>query len=385
MQQRLPLMISATFFFTYTMSLSVLRQFLMRDAGAPIFLISLTSTVNGGTAILMATIWGILSDRLGKRKFFLVLSCIMIGIIGIMYVYASSPLDFVLITVAFSMFSSAFRPVSMALSSEYATSNSSKTRELSFLNLSNSLGMFIGRVILGFTLLMLSPYKVVFVFIPVAFLALIPVLRVREAGYVKMAERLHESGERLLHFLKRNGLWTMYLSAFLRQTGISGIMSLSAIYITENIGLSKSTMGFLSAVNPLVQMPSHLFFARVIGRIGAKKTAAAGMALSALTAVLFLGARSAKGIAAGYMAIGFAFGAFINGSASFVVQNSPETRKGQFLGMLSSSRSLGSTFGPALAGVLASFSYSLMFAVMAFLMLTGCVLTLIFCKDADSS
>ena len=381
--RRLPLLTAATLQFTSRIGMGLLLQFRMRELGAPLFLVSLVSSIRGGTSSLMSPVWGSISDKKRKRKLFLILSSVGTALSISLYLVSSSPLSILFVAALVAVFSSGFNPVAMALSTEYSRKKNSQARELSFLNSSNSLGMLIGRLLVGALLVYFSVKESMFFLVALAWIAVFPVLFVRESEDSGEVRRKKRKLEDVKSTLTKNGLWAVYLSAFIRQFGISGIMSLAAIYLNEKIGIKKSSVGFISAVNPIVQTPSHIFFGRIVDRVGSKFLAASGIALTAVAALIFLFGKSILDVSLAYATLGFAFGAFMNGTAMFITKSTERWQRAGALGFLSTSRQLGAMIGPIVAGVLASFSYNLLFLTMALIMIAGSVILMVFSKEPE--
>ena len=384
---RLPLLTTATLRFTTRLGMDLLLQFRLRELGAPLFVVSLLSSVRGGISTFMSPFWGSISDKRGKRKAIILLSAFGSAGFTPLYLVATHPWQVLLVTAAVAFFASGFNPVAMALSTEYSSKNSSHARELSLLNSSNSLGMLLSRFLVGLLLLYLTVKSAMGVLVILTGLSVLPAFFVRDV--VKRERNASEKSGALKSFqyavrmMGKNGLWALYVSSFLRQFGTSGTLSLAAIYLTEQIGLSKSAVGFMSAINPMLQIPSHLLFARIIEKTRSKLVAALGMLLSAGVALLFLVGNSPLEIGLAYALLGVAFGAFINGAGVFITKVTDSQERAQALGLLNSFRQIGFMTGPVVAGALATISYDLLFSVMIMVMLAGGTLTAAFARESE--
>ena len=379
--KRLPLLVAATLQFAIKLGMGLLLQFRMRELGAPLYLVSLVSSISGGTSSVMSPIWGYISDRKRKRKIFLILSSIGTAIAMSLYLVSGSPMRILLVAALVAIFSSGFNPIAMALSTEYSSKKSSHAREISFLNSSNSLGMLIGRLIVGSLLIYLSVKDTMFFLVVLSWIAMVPVFFIRESEDSGETKRKKKSFKEVKSTLMKNGLWSIYLSAFLRQFGISGMVSLAAIYMTEKIGIEKFVVSFITAINPTIQIPSHIFFGRLVDRVGSKILAVLGIVLSSVVALIFLFGKSVVDISMAYAILGFGFGAFINGTAVFITKSTERWERASALGFLNTSRQLGFMLGPAVAGVLASVSYNLLFLTMSLIMMGGAIIVAVFSKE----
>jgi MFS family permease len=181
--------------------------------------------------------------------------------------------------------------------------------------------------------------------------------------------------------LKKNGLWAIYLGSFIRQFGISGTMAAILIFMTENLLLSYSLAVLLSSLNPMFQMISHLMSGKIITKTGPRKSMVGGILFSSLTPILFFLATDWRLMAAGYISLGLAYGAFINGASTFISLNCPPERKAEFMGLLTSMRSLGAMIGPVFSGIIANYSFDWMFIIMNIIMVFAAMMVLLNTKE----
>lgn len=256
---------------------------------------------------------------------------------------------------------------------------------ISILNAANSFGMGLGRIIISPLLNVLSVvwtmnimYLISLFVVFFSFLA--PDTEHKRYEIIRTNLQRIFSAITSKNVLKKNNLWAMYLGSFLRQLGIGGTFALIAVYLTETVGLSKAQSVLLASANPFMQVPSHILFGWLVGRVSSKDVAAIGMFLSGLGAMLFAISGDYLMVLLAYAISGLGFGAFINGATNFVSQNVPENRRAEFLGLLTSARSFGSLFGPIVAGLLSEISFVLMFVTMAVIMLFGSLLTMVYCQ-----
>ena len=387
---RLPLLITATLQFTTRFGMNFLLQFRLRELNAPLFIVGLLLSIRGGISVLMSPLWGSASDRKGKRKVVILVSVLGSAVSMPLYLFSSQIWQVISVASLVAFFSSGFNPVAMALSSEYSSKESSQARELSLLNSSNSLGMLLSRLLIGISLIHLTVRSAMNFFIFLAIFSVIPAFFVREvpesipSSATRMDEKNSKVLEEITKMMGRKGLWAIYLSSFLRQFGTSGTLSLSAIYLAEKMGMDKSTIGFISAMNPAFQIPAHMIFAKIIERTNPKLVAIVGMLLSSGVAFIFLIGKSTVEIGMAYILLGIAFGAFINGVAVLITRMTTARERAQALGLLNSSRQIGFMMGPMVSGILATISYNLLFLTMALVMLMGSAVMMIFSAGSDA-
>lgn len=375
MERRGPLLVANILRFTGLMSFGPLLQFHMSDIGIPLFLISLFSSVQGTVDSFMSPVWGALSDVLPSKRVILLISVLAGGMVSIFYYFADSVYEIYIVGIIYTFFMCGFDPTAMSMSSDFSlTKGTSTSRELSFLNMTNSIGMLAGRLLLSILLLFMAP-KSVFPLMSIVLLSSsIFVLKIKEKGDSKYRRKTENFLEAILPILKdptplkRNGMWAVYLASFLRQSGTAGAMGLAAIFIRDVVGLSESFTVILAAINPMVQIPSTYFFGKLTEKIHPKFIAIIGMLISTLNLILMGCATNYLMVMLSYVTLGFGFGAFIMGVTSYISIYSPNNRKGEMLGFLKSARSFGRITGPLIAALVSMVSFRMVFFVLAGMM-----------------
>lgn len=388
LNRRLPILFATVMQFTVEITFTMLLQFRLRELGASVFVISLIATVRGAMMVIGSPVWGSVADQMQYTKRLLVSLMTMSGLLFMVYVFLGLPLQFVILTSIVSFITSGFIPIALVMSTASTDESLGRSaREISFFNAAGAIGMFQGGILMSLLLLMISVQMTMLVFALLMFVAVLPALFVKET---KKSEVRRASGSLLNRILpivsdfspmKRNGLWALYIGVFMRQFGIAGITALAAVYMTEEVGLTSSGAALLSSINPGLQFFSHLYFGRLIVKIGPKKSTVLGMFLSSLTAILFGLAGNWITVSLAYLSLGFAYGAFINGAATFVAINAPRERRTEFQGLLRSFRAFGLMFGPITAGYIAEYSYFAMFLFLAAIMAASGLLFFVFGKE----
>jgi len=392
LSKRFPLLITALFRIGVTFSFGLILQLKMREIGAGIFFISFLSTIRGAIESISAPIWGSVSDRQKSRKPLFSFAILITALFYPLYSLANSILSIYIIGALIAFFTSAYQPISMAISSEYSDNSVRKTsKEFSLLNAANSTGMLLGRIVLAFLFVKYPSNPIILIFSILAWIPFCSSLFIKEK--IKIVEnKTHKSLIKRLfplietpHVLKKNGLWSIYAGSFLRQLGITGGLSTILIYLTEVLGLSTSMATIITAINPAFQIISHLFSVKLISRFGPKNSTAMGILFSAVTPFMMACANSWVQPVIGYVFLGLAFGSFFNGASTFISLNTPADRRGEFMAFLSSSRMIGGMVGPLLSGLIASQSFLLMFIIMSTFMVMGGILIIVFAKPVTHS
>ncbi|OQX58849.1 MAG: hypothetical protein B5M49_00955 [Thermotoga sp. 4484_232] len=217
-------------------SIGMLLQFRMRDVGASLFMIGLLSTVRGGIRTLSSPFWGYMSDRLMKRKVFLVSSLALTSSLYPLYIVVENPVRIILIASLIAFVSAGFEPSALAFAGE---GRKKAYVGFSIYNSSISLGFLFGRILMGVLLMTFDIKTSMVLFSVIMALAVIPSLQIPEN--LKTIEKSVNVSRK--EVLLKDGLWAMYVGSFLRQMGVSGTLAVIAIYIEMGTGIRIRFLG----------------------------------------------------------------------------------------------------------------------------------------------
>lgn len=380
-KKRFPLLFSTFLRFSSTMGLSLVVQLYMTDLGATLFDVGMFSTLRGIGSVIFSPIWGVFSDR-KSRKFYLVLSGLLTAVVLFLYPFAPSIGWFLLLVFVFASMNAGFTPIATALASE---ESKRRGREISFFNSALSAGNFASKVFMGFFLIWFSVRISLWLFIVLFAVSVAALFLIKENGAGNPAPKKNKRflmGIDDLNLIKNSGLWSIYLASFLRQAGTSGSISVIAVYLVQKVGFTASSVGFLAGLNPLVQIFSTLYFAKLVEKKKSKFVMIFGMTLSALSPFSFAFGKNLIGVVLAFSVLGFGYGAFISGTTTYISFATSSDLRGRFMGLFSSSRSMGMILGPLVAGSFATFfGYEPMFFVMGSLTLAGSMVLALFFKE----
>ncbi|MFB6301130.1 MAG: MFS transporter, partial [Halobacteriales archaeon] len=206
-----------------------------------------------------------------------------------------------------------------------------------------------------------------------------------------VAEVIAEVRDRLVpsvgnrEHLRTNGLQWLYVALALRNMTVLGVGSLLPPYLIDQVGVSAFVMGALLALNPASQTVCMYAFGRIADAAGRKPLIVAGMAGSAIYAMLAAGAILPGSVlvraivaGGGLLLLGAAYSAMTTGTLAFIGDVSPDVREGELMGLRSTAKGVGGVLGPPLLGVVATYtSYELAFGVGSILAViaTGLAIT----------
>jgi len=344
-------------------------QLYLKELGSRQVVIGLATTLVLGGMLLASYVWGRLCDRYSKRVLLSVMLSGGTAAIGILALLL--PASGVLLGVFLrALLLMGVAPVSMAYASR-KSSRSRRGRSLSYINSSRALGMTLGRLLVGFSLVSLGfrwsfLAAAIFPFVGLLLLVALP-------GGKEPAEPSAAASQRRR---PEKALASLCIGGGLREMGISGSLSLIYVHMTT-LDLPASVMGIVSSLAPAVSILAMLVLGRMSDRVGRRRVFLWGFALSPLPLLLFALAHDVWSMVAGYLALGVTFAAFYTGCTAYVGDVSSAGKHGTMLGLFEATRATGGILGPIIAGVAASvFGFYGMFIAMAVIVSCGFLLVL---------
>jgi MFS family permease len=346
---------------------------------------------------ITSPLWGKIADATGLRGRLLLVIGAAAAILYPLYGFLTVPLLFLVLAGVIAFFEAGFNPVAMSLMSEFSGEDKARrSKNLGLLNATSAAGILFGRLSLSGALSIWSVERTVFIIAIGAVLAAIPTLfippRKRAIPGVSSSaasQRDGAKGFRLLpraEDLKIRGMWAVYVGTFIRNIGVAGFISVSALYMKEGIGLSESHSMLVSGIDPLFMFVAHLYFGQRMIRFGIKRTMLLGTLITIASFTSFFLASTWVLTILGWVCIGLAYGAFHNASVTFVSLNFPTSRRGEGIGYIWTANTLGIMLGPVIAGATAEISYSLMLLSMIGFSVAGLIVLWLFVeKDAPDA
>lgn len=379
--------LASTFFRMMTlMAFAMVLQYRLRELGASLFVVSLVAAVTGGVQSITSPLWGKIADATGLRGRLLLIIAIAALILYPLYGFLTIPAVFLFIAGVIAFFEAGFNPIAMSLMSEYSGEDRGlRSKNLGLLNAASAAGILAGRLALSGALSIWSVQTSVSILALGALLAAVPALFV-PARYSDLLPAAPDTQGELkperdsFRLLPRRedlaylGMWAVYLGTFIRNIGVAGFISISALYMKEGIGLSESRSMLVAGIDPLFMFVAHLYFGRRMIRFGIKRTMLLGTLITIVSFTSFLLASTWVLTILGWVCIGLAYGAFHNASVTFVSIYFPSSRRGEGIGYIWTANTLGIMIGPVIGGATAEVSYPLMLGTMIAFSLAGLVI-----------
>lgn len=386
------------------MAFAMILQYRLREIGASLLIISMLAAVTGGMQSITSPLWGRLADISGLRGKLLLIIGVVAAVFYPLYGFLSIPMLFLFVAGVIAFFEAGFNPIAMSLMSESSGDDVElRSKNLSLLNAASAAGILAGRLSLsgalsiwsvGTTVSLLS-LGALFAALPTIFVP--PRVKSEEGNETAdsaaagapadrapaAASTAHYTSARLRLLprkedLKSHGMWAVYLGTFIRNIGVAGFISISALYMKEGIGLSESRSMLVAGIDPLFMFVAHLYFGRKMIKFGIKRTMLLGTIITIISFTSFFLAATWLLTIVGWICIGLAYGAFHNASVTFVSLYYPSSRRGEGIGYIWTANTLGIMIGPLIAGATAEVSYSLMLLSMIGFSILGLLILWLF-------
>jgi len=366
-----------------------------RSLGATLFQASIIIGTLFGVTSVTSVIMGALSDIMGKRKPFIIMSMAGSAAVFLTIPFIGAPLPLLLLMAVLGFISAGFTPCIMGLVSEIST-KAEKGKNLGLLNTTTSIGWALGSLLSGSITDLFNFAVAFYIGCVLAVLAVVvTIFSLRETKSGEDTERnfgkivvalknrfLPRSGES--SYLKEKGLKWFYVTAFLRYSAYWGSFALLTIFFATLV--STTWIGILLMIN----MGLQAFLMTPIGTLSDKYTGRKPIILFGLlgtTVVLSLYALSYSL----YLLIiaqtlnAFVFACIYTGGSAFVADISPPLKQNEAMGYLNSSITFGAVTGTIIAGIMATiFGLRTMFFILAILPIIGAIIVLLKVQETIS-
>lgn len=172
----------------------------------------------------------------------------------------------------------------------------------------------------------------------------------------KLEQKTEDPILNIAYFKKRSTLVVLILSL------LSGFIMASTInllpsFIEEQFSLEKSYAALSVTPLAIASMAASLVGGFLVTKIGAKKAISLGFSLTLVSSMVMVFGSSFPLFIVAITVIGFGIGIIIGSPLNVImIQNVNPAETGSAIGYLSLARSMGSTLGPTVAGILLAFS-----------------------------
>ena len=386
----------------YQMGKTPLLPIFAASLGASDALLGLIVSVSTLTGMATKPLFGLLSDRMGRRLWLLIGTLIFAGV-PFLYFLIETPGQLIAIRLLHGTATAIYGPVTVAYVAEHGGKR--KAERLGWFGMARSGGYLVGPAVAGWLLLSLEPVAVFTLIGLLSMAAFVPVMwmggdRSRRDETPIADSKANDEGagatdvgiraargllSREASLLGTPAVWlsgaleagvfvvTYVIKAFLP------IYALTAGYSTVEIGLFFSAQeGALILLKP--------WGGRLGDRIGHLRTVSLGMFCLALTLPFLLVATGPAGLLAVAVGMGAAQALVFPATVALIAEQVPAGKVGAGMGLAGSLKNGGKVAGPVLGGLLiAGLGYGGLFWLLAGMLLAGALALMIRVYGADFS
>lgn len=366
----------------YAVGSAVVLQLYLDSLGATAFEVSLLEVLFWLGLLVSSPFWGALSDALGRRRVFLVLSSLFASGALALYTTTTSFMALYVVRFLFSVAAAAFPPVALSLFT-VGRDDDDRGRDIGKYHLTRAAGFFVGWGGSGLLVDYVGYAGGFYILAGIGGISTLAALLITEEGAahtVGFRTAMRDGIDRMVPdlrepLMRENGLHMLYVSIMLRKVAFIGIVSVVAVLLKNSIGIQASIIGLLLAINPL----SQLIFLRSAQRLsdiaGRRSVFLVGIVLSLGYPLGLLVASGPLTAVAAFLLQGASFAAFVQSTTSHIGDTAPDDRQGELLGYRKSMQGLAGVIGPLLAGSIATlFSYSVMLWTMTGIILLSLII-----------
>jgi len=303
-------------------------------------------------SILPVAVMGRISDIINREKLQGMLGA-GLALLTLIYTYASSLLDFMILQSAYMGLTYSYMTLSGAIAMDYIRTK--RGTGFGKFRTSGSVGWifgpFLGGLIadnLGFPLVFLSSSLF---FLVSAFLFGIGGLKKRHVEK-RESPRSNRHMEAFKRVLTNRAAYTLYASVFTAWISTPAYYTFLPLFMTDEIGTSKSMSSLAFSITPFAEVPAMLYLGFLSDRIGRKKVIALCLAAYPMRYMLTVFTGNPWIIIGAQLLHGLTFGGLYVVSVSYLSEAVDEDLQGLALSLYSINSSIARFIGNYLLGFL---------------------------------
>lgn len=325
------------------------------------------STVN----LVANLLWGRVSDRVGRRKPFVVTAMAVLACTNLLI--SEAPVWWVILPLrliegaAFGAYSVA----SLAMMGDLLEGHPRRARLIGIYRMSGSLAFSIAIVIAGLVAQQYgfqTTYKVAAGIYLTAFIISLGLFEPRAVAHPSSIS----DGKTSFAALLRGPMLPLLVVAASFNVPFSAVYSVWPLWVSESLGLGRATFAQLWGLAAFIEVPAMALAGYVTDRFGRRPTFSAGLTLFASVYVLYVLAPTLPGLVTAQVIRGFAFAAFTATALTMAIEVSPPEARGRAAGLFHMAQSLSAITGSYVGGPIAQgFGFQTLFASAATVLLLG--------------
>ncbi len=325
--------------------------FVKHELSATSFLeLSLASALPALIIMVMSPLWGSVSDRLEKRRLFMIIGFIGYASTFLLYAFVIDIVQFLIVAAIGAMFSSAALPMGQA---HLTTNADNKGERLGYFVAAQSGGWFLGALSSGIL------YDIVgmrVLYIIAAGLSLgataSSALLIRDIPFNEKSDSITTG---IIDILKKPGMSRLTLAVALSQIGMNAIGSFLAIMIVDELGGSTAFVGLANSGATFIAVIITGYIGKIVDRRGPIKVLVLAYFSYAIFATLFGLVRDP--IVASLMWALPIYPLSSTATAALAALISGEDERGRAMSIVYGATNAGGWMGPIIGGLFAEYIF----------------------------
>lgn len=360
----------------YQMGKTPLLPLFAAALGAGDLLIGTIASVSTATGMFLKPLFGILSDRWGRRIWFLVALAIFIGI-PFLYPLVETADQLLVLRAFHGVATAIFGPVSLAYVAEMDRQHSA-TR-LGTFGMARGGGYLFASAIAGWCLTFMSPEQVFVLIGAASAVAMVPIMLLKDRHRNSLQLRPGKSSvwsatQNLVQDIvrgiagagRRKEIWAAGFVELSLYTVTYAVKAFLPIYAVSEMGLSIFAAGLFFTVQEAVHLLCRPAGGYLSDRIGYPPAVGIGLLLQAASLFALLAANTGPALMLVAVLAGIAQGLISPATVAFVSAAVDDGRYGAALGFFGALRNVGKVTGPVvIGGFLQVYSFVPVFQALA--------------------
>lgn len=238
--------------------------FVKHDLNATSFIeLSLASALPAFIIMVMAPVWGSLSDRWKKRKIFMIIGFIGYASTFLFYVFVADIVQYLIVAAVGAIFSSAALPMGQA---HLTTNAENKGERLGYFVAAQSGGWFFGALSSGifYDLVGMRSLFIIAAALSLGAMASSAIL-IKD---IPFNESIEKEKSRLVDILKKPGMSHLTVAVALSQIGMNAIGAFLAIMIVDELGGNTAFVGLSNSGATFIAVIITGYVGKIVDRKG---------------------------------------------------------------------------------------------------------------------
>ena len=342
----------------YQVGKTPLMPLFAASVGAGELLVGAIVSVSTITGMILKPMFGLLSDRWG-RKLWLLIGLTLFCTIPFIYEFVQTPQQLLIVRVIHGLATAVFGPVTLAFVAEMALDR--RAERLGWFGMARSFGYVIAPITGAWLLTWLDPATVFTIIGLFSCLAFVPVLMLNPQAnsFETNLERkprspslLDQLKKAIVSALSNRALWfagSMEMLVYLSTYSIRAFLPLYALYVA---GFDLIMVGLFFSIQEGAHLLTRPLGGRFGDRVGYLRAIAIGFVLIAPSVALLSTASNGTHLLLVAIAIGCGQGFVFPSTVALVSDGLPSQHLGTGMGFLGTMRNAGKVLGPLLTGIL---------------------------------